>query len=165
MNMLEAQLEQSDGRLVANLGNQRLALGEELGSARPALRAFDGQTVILGIRPEDLDDATLVEAPADRRLRGRVQLREALGSEIMVHLETDARRATTDETRELAEDVGVPKADAPEAGATIVGRFTPRSRVEAGQDVEVAVDTRSLHFFDPRTGLGIYADPPKGADT
>ena len=40
----------------------------------------------------------------------------------------------------------------------MVGRFSPRSRVKDGDDVEVAVDTRSLHFFDPETGLGIYDD-------
>jgi len=45
----------------------------------------------------------------------------------------------------------------------IVGRFTPRSRVAIGDDTEAAVDTRNLHFFDPETGLGIYASPAKGA--
>jgi multiple sugar transport system ATP-binding protein len=38
----------------------------------------------------------------------------------------------------------------------IVGRFGPRSRVKAGDTIDVAVDTRSLHFFDPETALGIY---------
>ena len=47
---------------------------------------------------------------------------------------------------------------------TLVGRFGARSRVRAGEPLEVAVDTRSLHFFDPETGLGIYdASPTKGA--
>ena len=38
----------------------------------------------------------------------------------------------------------------------MVGRFGARSRVRMGQDVDVAVDSRALHFFDPETGLGIY---------
>jgi multiple sugar transport system ATP-binding protein len=42
-------------------------------------------------------------------------------------------------------------------GAVIVGRFGPRSRVKVGETIDVAVDTRSLHFFDPETSLGIYA--------
>jgi hypothetical protein len=38
--------------------------------------------------------------------------------------------------------------------------------VEEGANVEVAVDTRSLHFFDPDTGLGIYEQGnEKGATT
>jgi multiple sugar transport system ATP-binding protein len=40
----------------------------------------------------------------------------------------------------------------------MVGRFNARSQVKEGETVEVAVDTSSLHFFDPETGLGIYGD-------
>jgi len=75
-------------------------------------------------------------------------------------------QAVTDETRELQKDVGAP--DTPTAadssGATLVGRFGARSAVREGKAVEVAVDTRALHFFDPETGLGIYEeDTTKGA--
>ena len=46
----------------------------------------------------------------------------------------------------------------------MVGRFSPRSQVHEGDTVEVVVDTSSLHFFDPDTGLGIYDnDQAKGA--
>jgi multiple sugar transport system ATP-binding protein len=165
MNMLEATLESSNGHMVANLGNQSLTLGDEALSAHSGLREFAGRNVILGIRPEDIEDAAqALGANADTRLRGKVELREALGSEIMVHLSVDARAAATDEVRELAEDVGVPKAGAErENTATIVGRYTPRSRVKVGDEVEAVVDTRNLHFFDPETGLGIYDSPAKGA--
>jgi multiple sugar transport system ATP-binding protein len=167
MNMVEATLERQDGGLAASLGGQKIGLGDETLSVRPALRSYEGKSVILGIRPEDLEDAELeTETPADRRLRGDVELREALGSEIMVHFRTDAKQAVTDETRELQKDVGAP--DTPTAtetsGATLVGRFGARSAVREGTTVEVAVDTRALHFFDPETGLGIYEqDTTKGA--
>jgi multiple sugar transport system ATP-binding protein len=167
MNMIEAKLEPSDGGLAAAIGSQRLGLGEETLSARPALRSYEGRNVILGIRPEDLEDVELEpETLAERRLRGEVELREALGSEILVHFRTDATPAETDETRELQKDVGAeeiqPQADG--QGATLVGRFGARSRVETGKPIEVAVDTRALHFFDPETGLGIYdAETRKGA--
>ena len=78
-----------------------------------------------------------------------------------MHFSIDAKHAVTDEVIELAEDTGddrVPQqsvADG-EQRATLVGRFGARSRVRTGGDVEVAVDTRALHFFDPDTGLGIY---------
>ena len=166
MNMLEATLERNGNGFVANLGNQHLALDPSLAEARPALAAYEGRPVILGIRPEEMEDATMAtDAPEDRRLKGTVALREALGSEIMVHLDVDARHAVTDEVRELAADVG---AEAPAGGhdhATVVGRFSPRSRVRAGDPAEAAVDTRNLHFFDPQTGLGIYAEAAKGAPT
>jgi multiple sugar transport system ATP-binding protein len=162
MNMVEATLEQSDGTLAAVLGSHKIALGEETLSQRPALRSFQGRPVILGIRPEDLEDAALApDTPAGRRLRGPVELKEALGSEIMVHFSIDARPALTEEVRELARDVGS-DADARRVDATtVVGRFGARSGVRMGEEAEVAVDTRALHFFDPDTGLGIY-DQQKG---
>ena len=167
MNMVEATLERSNGALAAKIGSQTLGLGDESLAARPALRDYEGKRVILGIRPEDLDDAELeTDTPADQRLKGEVELREALGSEIMVHFRTDATQAVTDETRELQKDVGAPETPtaAEGEGATLVGRFGARSRVNKGKAVEVAVDTRALHFFDPDTGLGIYdADTTKGA--
>ena len=65
----------------------------------------------------------------------------------------------TEDVRELAEDVGDERAVgelAASGSATFVGRFGARSRVRQGEPLEVAVDTASLHFFDPDTGLGIY---------
>jgi multiple sugar transport system ATP-binding protein len=156
-----------NGGLAVTLGSQKIGLGDETLSLRPALRSYEGRRVILGIRPEDLEDAELEpETAADRRVHGEVELREALGAEIMVHFRTDAEPAVTDETRELQKDVGAPdtptQADRP--GATMVGRFGARSSVREGKAVEVAVDTRALHFFDPETGLGIYdRESTKGA--
>jgi multiple sugar transport system ATP-binding protein len=161
MNMLQATIERSNGGFAANLGAQKLALGNHGG-----LAGYEGKQVIVGIRPEDLEDAAQArDGDENRRLRGRVELREALGSEIMVHIAVDARAAQTDDVRELREDVGVPTSgdDGGEQQATIVGRFTPRSRVAVGDDAEAVVDTRNLHFFDPETGLGIYENQAKGA--
>jgi multiple sugar transport system ATP-binding protein len=168
MNMVEATLERANGGLSAELGAHRIALGEETLSARPALKAFEGRKVILGIRPEDLEDATLEsDAPDDRRLRGKVELREALGAEIMVHFTVDAPPALTEDVRELAQDVGDERAVQQEEGVSetsMVGRFGARSQVKEGETADVVVDTRALHFFDPDTGSGIYEDetPTKG---
>jgi multiple sugar transport system ATP-binding protein len=155
MNMLEATLESANGALAAAMGSQRVALGEETLSQRPALRDYAGRLVILGIRPEDLEDAELAtDLPADRQLHGEVVLRESLGAEVMVHFTVDARPALTEDVRELARDVG----EEVEEGSTttMVGRFGPRTRVSVGESAAVAVDTRALHFFDPVTGAGIY---------
>jgi multiple sugar transport system ATP-binding protein len=166
MNMVEARLEPSNGTLAAAVGSQRIVLADEKLNAHPALRAYAGRTVILGIRPEDLEDAALApETAPDRRLRGSVVLREALGSEIVAHFDIDARPALTDDVRELAADVGEELTNqAPHT--TMVGRFRADSAALAGQQAEVAVDTRALHFFDPDTGAGIYDTDSTGrADT
>jgi multiple sugar transport system ATP-binding protein len=156
MNLVDATLERANGDLTAVAGSQRVALGDETLSARPALRDYEGRRVILGIRPEDLEDAELEPGGDGRRLSGEVVLREALGAEVMVHFSVDARLAETDETRELARDVGADETAADRDSTTLVGRFGARTRVREGQPVKVAVDTRALHFFDPETGTGIY---------
>ncbi len=66
MNLLDATVEASNGSLSAKIGTQTLALGAETLNARPALRSYVGKQVIIGIRPEDLEDAAL-ETGAPRR--------------------------------------------------------------------------------------------------
>jgi multiple sugar transport system ATP-binding protein len=163
MNMVEATVARTDGHLVATTGSHSITLDDEALAAHPALESFVGSTVILGIRPEELEDAELEpNTPADRRLRGTVELRESLGSEVMVHIRIDAKPALTEDVRELAQDtdaIAVSSLDEGTSETTIVGRFGPRSRVREGEVAEVAVDTRTLHFFDPESGLGIYDQP------
>jgi multiple sugar transport system ATP-binding protein len=78
--------------------------------------------VIIGIRPEDYEDAALApEIPESQRIMSKVSLIEALGSEIMVGAE----------------------------GANAVGRFNPRSTARMGQEIEIAISTENMHFFDP----------------
>jgi multiple sugar transport system ATP-binding protein len=169
MNMLEATIESSNGTLAAKIGDQRIELGSETLEQRPGLRAFDGKPVIIGIRPEDLEDASLeTGAPDSRTLKGRLELREALGSEIMAHFAIKGAHAETDETRELARDSGAEGTEqigVKEDEAVIVGRFGARSKVKVGEQVTAVVDTRALHFFDPESGNGIYdgTNPSKGA--
>ena len=161
MNMLEATLERDDGTMKVVTGSQEIQLSEETLSQRPALRSYEGRKVVLGIRPEDLEDHELAgETAHGGTLDGKVTLREALGAEIMVHFSVDAPPAFTADVKELAEDVGEAdraEAHAKRSSAVMVGRFGARSRVRPGEAVDVAVDTRQLHFFDVETGLGIYA--------
>jgi multiple sugar transport system ATP-binding protein len=169
MNLIEATLARENGTVTATIGSQTLSLTDETLSVRPALKQYDGRTVVLGIRPEDLEDAELApDTPRGQELRGDVTLTEALGAEIMVHFAIDAKPAVTEDVRELAADAGDDRLREREeqAHAALVGRFGARSRVRAGQTVEGAVDSRALHFFDPETGMGIYdATEEKGAAT
>jgi multiple sugar transport system ATP-binding protein len=161
MNMLEATLQGDNGALKVVTGSQEIQLGPETLSQRPALRGYEGRKIVLGIRPEDLEDHELAgETAHGGTLDGKVTLREALGAEIMVHFSVDAPPAFTADVKELAEDVGEAdraEAHAKRSSAVMVGRFGARSRVRPGEAVDVAVDTRQLHFFDVETGLGIYA--------
>jgi multiple sugar transport system ATP-binding protein len=161
MNMAEAAIERRNSSLVARVGSQELTLGEEVVKARGALERYVGRKVVLGIRPESLEDARLApDIPEDRHIKGVLVLREPLGSEIIAHFEVDAPPALTEDVRELARDVGQETTiQAPAEGdtkTTMVGRFGPRSRVRNGEVIDVAVDTNAVHLFDLETGEGIY---------
>ena len=160
MNLLDATLEQQNGSFSAKVGDQTIAIDPDTVKARPALAGYAGRAIVLGIRPEDLEDAALEPAsPHEQRLRGTVELTEELGSEVEVRFSIKGRPAVTDDVRELAQDVGDDRtaSASPESdSATLIGRFGRDSKATKGQKVEVAVDTRYQHFFDPDTGLGIY---------
>jgi multiple sugar transport system ATP-binding protein len=158
MNLVEATIGRAGERFTATIGSDTIVLDDETLQAHPAIRGFEGRMVVLGVRPESLDDAAIqTDSPADRRMRGTVVLTEALGSEILVHVSIDAKAALTEELRELEEDVdGAPSESVERNSTIVVCRFNPRSRVQVGETAEIAVDTRSLHFFDQETGLGIY---------
>lgn len=147
MNLYEAQL---DGRTL-RLGSQTLAVDPLLFDYYPTLTSYNGRDIIVGIRPEDFEDASLVEScSVDRRLTAPVSLLEALGSEIVVHFSIDAKivDAGDSDTAAIVKRVGQ---------ANSVGRFDPRSRVRLGDVAEIAVNTGNLHFFDPQTQLNLRA--------
>ena len=162
MNLLEATLVGSNGTFAVEVGGNRLPVDRSLVTARPALERYAGRKVVLGIRPEDMEDASLVaDAPAERRLSSTVELREALGSDVVVHFGIDAPHAITDDVRELAADVGAEALEKVQQSAeggrsTVLARLNPRSRVGKGDTIELVVDVQRLHFFDPDTGKGIY---------
>jgi multiple sugar transport system ATP-binding protein len=166
MNMVMAKLVREDGGLFAEFGPQRLRVDDKVSTARPALAGYEGRDVVLGVRPEDMEDASLVGgAPQDRRIPVTIDLREALGSEVVVHFTIEAPIVLTEDTRELAVDVGAEAvADleerAQESTSVFVAQLNPRTQVREGDRLELFVDTERLHFFDLETGLGIYDQEP-----
>jgi multiple sugar transport system ATP-binding protein len=162
MNIVEATLSRSNGSGAVEFGGLHLGIPPEVFAARPDLQDYDGKQVIVGLRPEDMEDASLVsEAPEDRRIRSEVILREALGADVLAHFRVMAPAVATEDARELAHDVGQEALQAVEEGAragetTFLARLNPRTTIGAGQPIELVVDVGRLHFFDPETGLGIY---------
>jgi len=159
MNMVRARLTRDDGHWWLAFAGERLELDGAVADARPALARYDDRDVIVGIRPEDLQDAALAgDVPDDRRLRPTVELREALGSEVLVHFSVAAPPVVTEDTKELARDTGMTHAlDATASSSTFVARLDPRTSARVGEPIELAADTSRLHLFDAETGLGIYA--------
>jgi multiple sugar transport system ATP-binding protein len=153
MNLVQARVEGA----VAHVGDQQVPIPDDVVAARPGLRRYSGRTLGLGIRPEHLRDLG-----GDRpTLRGIVRATEALGSELLVHLEVDAAPVVTEEVREVAGDVDAAalerlESEAMERRTLLIARLETQQRPPVDEPIEVAVDTRRLHFFDLETGLTIY---------
>jgi multiple sugar transport system ATP-binding protein len=163
MNLFDATVVADGSGLAVEFGGFHLPLPEALVADRPALRGFTDRVVVLGIRPEDLEDASLVgDGGGLPRISSTVDLREALGSDVVVHVGIDAPPAMTDDMRELASDVGqeaLEQVQQQAAGGrtTLVARLNPRSTVGKGQPIELVVDASRMHFFNPDDDTAIYA--------
>jgi multiple sugar transport system ATP-binding protein len=157
INLVEAHLERSNGNLQATMGEHVLTVDDQAARNRSELEKYVGRDVILGIRPEDFEDASIEsDAPPDRRLKVKADLTEPLGSEVLVHFSTEATgvvpSAAAADVGEDA-DIRLGSDDAGENGAAtrLVARVSPKSRIAVGSEIELAVDTTRLYFFDPET--------------
>jgi multiple sugar transport system ATP-binding protein len=138
MNLVEGRLSAVGHDLVVSFGEHALLVGR-----RPGLRRYLGRNVVVGLRPEDFEDARLMsEGWTGSRIRTRCAVREALGSDILVHFNLEGR----DQAR----------------AATYIARLSPRAHAREGEQVELAVEADRLHFFDPATGL-VIDEGPRGA--
>jgi len=162
MNIFEATVQRSGQGLSIKLGDQELNVPADVTARRPALAGYAGRALAVGIRPEHLEDAS-IGRNGGGKLHGRVLLTEALGSEILAHVEIGAKPVVTDDVVEGA----VVHAEEQEVAAdllgdsgngnktTFVGRFDPASRVKPDSDVELSVATEKLQFFDLETGFAV----------
>ena len=159
MNLVGADVERSDGGMSVQFGENRLLLDDQTLADRPALRRFEGKRIIVGIRPDDLEDASLVPgAPDDRRLSAVIDIREDMGSEVFVHFGVDAPPVRGEDVAAAigAEAIEATAAQAREKGSLFVARLGRETTAREDERVELLVDTRRLHFFDTETGSGIY---------
>jgi len=151
MNLYEGAANISGDGGSVTIGAHTIGLDANVLAARPALKAYDGKPVIVGIRPEDFEDAAMVDGvPDDRRLTSKVTLIEALGSEIMVHFRLDAKTVDSGDPDAVEESTS-------DTAANAVGRFHPRSRARMGESIDIAVAIENVHFFDATTRKAIWA--------
>jgi multiple sugar transport system ATP-binding protein len=162
MNLMQAKVRRDDGAMTMEVGGFELTVPESVIAAKPDLQGYDGREIVLGIRPEDMEDASLMaESAPGSRISATVELVEALGSDVVIHFTVDAPPAITEDVKELAHDVGVEhlervQQEAEVGKSTVTARLSPRTPARPGDDIELTVDTARLHFFDPDDGSGIY---------
>jgi multiple sugar transport system ATP-binding protein len=151
MNFMPGTLE--DSMLRTSLGDFRLSDR----TRREVEKSGSGRTVIVGLRPENFEDAALV-SPAARphgiTLPASIDVLESLGSDVYVYFTKDiAQGVNAAELEELARDSG--RADTGGSGDTVVARLDAATQIREGQQAELWVDSRAMHIFDPASGRNL----------
>jgi multiple sugar transport system ATP-binding protein len=155
INMVEAELARTDGAFAVSFGGHRLAVPDEAVRSHPELETHVGRPIVIGIRPENIEDASLDSShPSDRRLSVTCDYTEPLGAEVLVYFTVAARGVVSGVERDdpSAEGLG---STAEQERARLVARVDPRTRITEGSPMELAVDTSRLYFFDPETRAAI----------
>jgi multiple sugar transport system ATP-binding protein len=155
MNLARGTIESVDGGLVARLGSLTIPIPADLRSSG-GLDAWVGRETIVGIRPEDLEgpledgrarDGAKIVATVDRV--------EELGANLLGFFTVDAPPATSEAIAEATGGGLQEVALITREGTPFCATFEPRSAIRPGDRVEVTVDVRRLHFFDPDTESAI----------
>jgi multiple sugar transport system ATP-binding protein len=153
MNFLAAH--QDDGQLLTAVGDLPLTVRQ-----RRALTAAGAPAdLIVGIRPEHVEDAAMVErgpGAAGAEFVSRADVVESVGSDKYVHFSIEAERASSPELEELAADAGT--TDLSTSGVELVSRLPAESRAAEGEPVRLWFDVERVHLFDPGTGRNLTLD-------
>ena len=127
MNFFDVKLAAENGKVYAIFGDNKILVPKE----KIALfkdESYIGKEVVMGIRPENIDDAPeFVAAHADAKIKVHVEVTELMGSETYLYFSTSGKEES------------------------VIARVDPRTVTRAGDDIEVALDTSRLHFFDKET--------------
>ncbi|MGH2578284.1 MAG: ABC transporter ATP-binding protein, partial [Actinomycetota bacterium] len=155
MNLVEAKV--SDGKVAFAGFEVSMPDGGDLGGQ-------GGRTLILGIRPSDLEDAAVWSNPELPTIEVTADVTEELGSEVNVLFTVDAPPVGVEEVMEAADE---PLEEAvfllEENRAVFCARVDARTQARPGARVRLSVDPRRFHFFDPKTSLAIGASKPAAA--
>src|SRR5207247_454883 len=144
-------------------GRVRFPLGEfDLPADRRGAASGD---VLVGVRPEDFEDARLIGGKPGHTFDAPITLIESLGSDLFAYFEYRGEEVQTQELAELAADAGA--ADLPHVGGATqaIARLEPASDIRADTTARLWMDTSKVHLFDPRTGeplthRGARSPPP-----
>ena len=142
MNLLEATVARSGGDTTLRMGSSTLTVPASVLAARPSLAGYDGRRVVVGIRPEHL--STAADGAPDT-IRGVIDVREGLGSEVILHMTTDA----------VGVDTAAAENSTDASDRAVVARVEPHTTAQVGDRAVLGVDTSQLHLFDVDSGLAL----------
>ncbi len=154
INMIEAELAASNGGLSVTFGEHALNVDESVARSHPDLGKHVGGNILLGIRPEDIED-TEVDPDAGQLIETTCDYTELLGAEVLVYFTVSAVGVVAGVAE--GSDPALSAAGAATAinGTRLVARVDPKTKITEGSKARLAVDTGRLYFFDPETRLAI----------
>ncbi|MCU7729104.1 sn-glycerol-3-phosphate ABC transporter ATP-binding protein UgpC [Actinoplanes sp. KI2] len=146
MNFLPGQLR--GGTVVTALGEAQLP--------EQTRRALDGavtdRDVIVGIRPEHFEDASVVGDKPGAAFEAPIDIVEAMGSDVFAYFTVKGESAHSADLDDLAKDTGN---DLHGAGTSITARLDASSGVRRGSNARLWYDTAKLHLFDAASGKNL----------
>jgi multiple sugar transport system ATP-binding protein len=158
MNFLPGSV--ADSTLHTPLGG--IPLNDQLRRALEQAKA--PKDLIVGLRPENFEDAALVQPdlkPKGITFQATIDVTESLGSDIFVYFTKDLERGVDSaELRELAQDSGRAEAGGSD---TVAARLDVATTIKEGDTAELWADVRALHVFDPNTGTNLTVEARRAA--
>jgi multiple sugar transport system ATP-binding protein len=152
MNFLPGDLD--DDRLRSPLGD--VSVSDEQRRQLAAGVGADGRGLIIGIRPEDFEDAMLLgDRASGHTFKTRIDVLESLGSEYNAYFEIESPRVASSDLEDLAQDSGTADLGRSREGVPMIARLPRASRIRQGQDAELWFDTSRLYAFDAETGRNL----------
>ncbi len=168
MNFLKARLESEDGGYIMVVGDTRIPLSREAAGESKERRGTDigeyvGRDLVMGIRPEHIEDANVEEAAAlgaanqASTIEVTPQVIESMGSEKYVYFETEQDQSVhLDSVAALTSDGGNDGGSAEsDSGDMMVARVSAASQAKRGEKMRMVLDASKVRLFDPETEQAI----------
>ncbi len=125
MNFIDVQVTKLGSDVVLTFGNNALKVSEARGKALIE-NGYEGKTVVLGIRPEDIhDEQIFLNQSPDTIVDADIKVYEMLGAEVFLYFTVDQYEITA--------------------------RVNPRTTARPGDTIKVAFDASKIHLFDKET--------------
>ena len=142
MNLLEATVSTNGDATTLHVGSNTLTVPASVMADVPAIAGYNGRKVAVGIRPEHLSAAA---DGAPDTIKGVIDVREGLGSEVILHMTTDA----------VGVDTAAAENSAERSDRVVVARVEPHTTAQVGERAVLGVDTSGMHLFDLETGRSL----------
>ncbi len=125
MNFVDAVCKVNGDKVVLQAGPSSIELPPA--KAKKLIEGgYDGKTVVLGIRPEDVhDEQMFIEASPNTVIEAKIRVYEMLGAEVFLYFDYE--------------------------GASMTARVDPRTTARTGDVVKFALDAEKIHVFDKET--------------